>query len=63
MIPALTFALNAPRTGSIILTVGMKRAPRKDRPRTPSPGLADALVAKVRQRVLGVLFGNPRRSF
>jgi predicted nucleotidyltransferase len=27
------------------------------------PGLADALFAKVQQRVLGVLFGNPRRSF
>jgi len=25
--------------------------------------LADALFAKVQQRVLGVLFGNPRRSF
>ena len=29
----------------------------------PAPGLADALFAKVQQRVLGVLFGNPRRSF
>ncbi len=28
-----------------------------------APGLADALFAKVQQRVLGVLFGNPRRSF
>src|SRR5688572_23900594 len=27
------------------------------------PGLADALFAKVQQRVLGVLFGNPGRSF
>ena len=26
-------------------------------------GLADALFSKVRQRVLGVLFGNPSRSF
>ena len=25
--------------------------------------MADALFAKVQQRVLGVLFGNPRRSF
>ncbi len=28
-----------------------------------SPGLADALFSKVQQRVLGVLFGNPGRSF
>jgi predicted nucleotidyltransferase len=28
-----------------------------------SPSLADALFARVQQRVLGVLFGNPRRSF
>ena len=41
----------------------MKQATRKDRPVTSSPGVADALVAKVQQRVLGVLFGNPRRSF
>jgi hypothetical protein len=27
------------------------------------PGVADALFAKAQQRVLGVLFGNPRRSF
>lgn len=37
---------------------GMKRRSRKD-----APGLADALFAKVQQRVLGVLFGNSRRSF
>lgn len=29
----------------------------------PSHGLADALFTKVQQRVLGVLFGNPDRSF
>src|SRR3990170_8290142 len=55
--------LDIPRTGFIIPTVGMKRASRTDHPRSPSPGLADALFAKVQQRVLGVLFGNPRRSF
>ena len=49
--------------GCIIPAVGMKRAPRKQLTRTPPPGLADALFAKVQQRVLGVLFGNPRRSF
>jgi len=41
----------------------MKRASRKTHPTIPSRGLADALFAKVQQRVLGVLFGNPRRSF
>jgi predicted nucleotidyltransferase len=43
--------------------MGMKSTVRKHRPRTPSAGLASALFAKVQQRVLGVLFGNPRRSF
>ena len=41
----------------------MKRTSRKHQRKTPSAGLADALFAKVQQRVLGVLFGNPRRSF
>jgi predicted nucleotidyltransferase len=40
----------------------MKRAARKPPPVSAS-GLADALFAKVQQRVLGVLFGNPHRSF
>lgn len=43
--------------------MGMKRAFRKIRPATPSSALADALFARVQQRVLGVLFGNPHRSF
>lgn len=30
---------------------------------SPVLGIADALFAKVRQRVLGLLFGNPGRSF
>lgn len=29
----------------------------------PSPGLADALFPRVRQRVLALLYGNPERSF
>lgn len=42
----------------------MKRGSRKHRSSTThSPSLADALFAKVQQRVLGVLFGNPHRSF
>jgi len=43
--------------------MGMKRRPRHPRHRTAAPGLADALFAKVQQRVLGVIFGNPGRSF
>ena len=43
--------------------MGIKQSTRKT-PRKPSaPGLADALFSKVKQRVLGVLFGNPNRSF
>ena len=53
-----------PRTGFIIPIMGMKRAARKrSDSRTAALGLGDALFAKVQQRVLGVLFGNPRRSF
>jgi len=44
--------------------MGMKRTARKrSDSRTAAPGLGDALFAKVQQRVLGVLFGNPRRTF
>ena len=43
--------------------MGLKAGSRKEPPRAVSPGLADALFAKVQQRVLGVLYGNPRRSF
>jgi predicted nucleotidyltransferase len=43
--------------------MGMKAAARKTRVGKARGGLADALFAKVQQRVLGVLFGNPRRSF
>ena len=43
--------------------MGTKRVAAKHRS-TPRPtGVADALFAKVQQRVLGVLFGNPGRSF
>jgi len=41
--------------------MGMKRTPGKG-PVQPV-GVADALFTKVQQRVLGVLFGNPGRSF
>jgi predicted nucleotidyltransferase len=41
----------------------MKGRGREGGGRQPAHGLADALFAKVQQRVLGVLFGNPGRSF
>ena len=44
--------------------MGMKtQALRGELLRSSVRGLADALFAKVQQRVLGVLFGHPRRSF
>src|SRR2546422_6813084 len=49
--------------GFIIPTLGMKRGVTKHHRTITSPGLADALFAKVQQRVLGVLFGNPGRSY
>jgi predicted nucleotidyltransferase len=49
--------------GFIIPIVGMKSSRPKPRRAPPPPGVTDALFAKVQQRVLGVLFGNPRRSF
>ena len=42
--------------------MGTRRRTRKPQG-TTSAGLADALFAKVQQRVLGVLLGNPSRSF
>ena|SRR6266446_590986 len=54
---------DVPRMGSIIPIMGMKRAAPKHAATVASPGLADALFAKVQQRVLAVLFGNTRRSF
>ena len=43
--------------------MGMNPAPQRPALANPPSGLADALFAKVQQRVLAVLFGNPRRSF
>jgi predicted nucleotidyltransferase len=48
--------------GFIIPTMGMKKAHLKVHSGAVT-GLADALFTKVQQRVLGVLFGNPGRSF
>jgi len=41
----------------------MKSGARKPARKPASVGLADALFSKVQQRVLGVLFGSPDRSF
>lgn len=49
--------------GFIIPLMGTKRRARNRDAQPSRPGVADALFAKVQQRVLGVLFGNPGRSF
>jgi len=54
--------LDIPKKGFIIPIMGTKSSQPK-RIKTPSSSLADALFAKAQQRVLGVLFGNPTRSF
>ena len=53
--------MNIPKLGFIIPKMGIKSTPLKEPPQPA--GLADALFAKAQQRVLGVLFGNPGRSF
>ena len=53
--------MNIPKSGFIIPNMGMKKTAGKV-PSHPA-GVAEALFTKVRQRVLGVLFGNPGRSF
>jgi predicted nucleotidyltransferase len=53
--------LNIPRLGFIIPNMGIKKS--RNSKHGAGTGLADALFSKVQQRVLGVLFGNPDRSF
>ncbi len=43
--------------------MGIKRRSAKGKGTVRGTGIADALFTKVQQRVLGVLFGNPGRSF
>jgi predicted nucleotidyltransferase len=43
--------------------MGMKQSVVRTTPVARSSGIGDALFSKVQQRVLGVLFGNPNRSF
>ena len=52
-----------PIMGFIVPVMGTKRVFRRGTSKAASAGLADALFAKVQQRVLAVLFGNPGRSF
>ena len=47
--------MQAPILGVIIPNMGLIR--------TPAASLSDALFAKTQRRVLGLLFGNPDRSF
>jgi predicted nucleotidyltransferase len=59
--------LTVPRVGTTVPNMGTKRAvakaAKKPSRKRKSSALADALFSKVQQRVLGVLFGNPGRSF
>lgn len=52
--------LNIPKVGSNIPNMGIDTKISKLRPRV---GLADALFSSTQQRVLGMLFGQPDRSF
>src|SRR5262249_36975991 len=48
-----------PKSGTIVPTLGLKSSGRSRRRKS----LADALLTKTQQRVLGTLFGQPDRSF
>ncbi len=54
--------LTIPKMGYIIPDMGMTRTKRKRIP-SKTTTVADALFTKSQQRVLGVIFGNPGRSF
>ncbi len=54
--------MTVPKLGCIIPNMGTIVATHKRAPCAPR-GIADALFTKVQQRVLGVLFGNPGRTF
>lgn len=47
----------------LISDIGMQRRSAKKSDTVPSVGFSDVLFRKVEQRVRGVLFGNPNRSF
>jgi hypothetical protein len=57
---------NIPNAGIIdpnMGTIKSPNTPRKAAPATAHTGLADALFSTTQQRVLGLLFGQPGRSF
>ena len=54
--------LTIPNVGCIIPIMGTQPSPIRTNSR-PVNGIASALFTKAQQRVLGVLFGNPGRSF
>lgn len=58
MIPTWT---DNPNMGTVMPEMGMPRKP--SRSAIPARGLADALFSATQQRVLGLLFGQPDRSF
>lgn len=51
-----------PKKGSNMPTMGIRSA-KPAKPSPPRTSLADALFSGTRQRVLGLLFGQPKRSF
>lgn len=58
--PARTLCLQIPILGIIVPNMGISRSDTH----SPKPvGLADALFTQTQQRVLGLLFGQPHRSF
>ena len=59
-VPSLT-ALTTPNMGFTVPTMSMMSP--LDREQPEPAGLADALFGRVRQRVLGLLFGHPDRSY
>lgn len=52
-----------PNMGRLIPEMGMKAPSPRKLPRVGGRGLADALFSTTQQRVLGLLFGQPNRSF
>src|SRR6187401_406171 len=48
-----------PKSGMMIPILGVRSSPR----RSGRKSLADALLTRTQQRVLGSLFGHPERSF
>lgn len=57
-----TPSLTIPKMGAIIPIMGITRRRLSPATTAPTP-VADALFTKSQQRVLGLIFGNPNRSF